>query len=51
MPILKFFDVKTKRFFKTDKYRLETIKGRKHAIAKRDGYELHRIVPHNFKGY
>jgi hypothetical protein len=42
---LSFYDVKGKTKFKTDKYRLETKKGRRFAVAKApSGIEAWRIL-------
>ncbi len=49
---LKFFDVKSKKSFRTNKFRLKMIKGRKFAIAKspfNPGMEAFRIVKKDFK--
>jgi len=50
MPKLKFYDVKGKKSFTTDKYKVVTKKGRKFAVAKApSGIEAYRIVSAGFK--
>jgi len=54
MPVLKFYDVKAKKSFRTDKYRLVTKRTRsgmrKFAVAKApSGIDSYRIVPMSFK--
>jgi len=46
MPILKFYDVKAKKSFTTDKYKIVVKKGRRFAIAKSPltGIDAYRIV-------
>lgn len=45
MPVLKFYDVKAKKKFTTDKYRIITRKGRKFAVAKApSGVDAYRIL-------
>ena len=45
MPVLKFYDVKAKKSFSTDKYKIVTKKGRKFAVAKApSGIESYRII-------
>lgn len=45
MPRLTFFDLKTKKKFTTDKFRIETRKGRRFAVAKNpSGGESWRIM-------
>jgi len=47
---LKFYDVKAKKSFMTDKYKMVTKKGRKFAVAKApSGIEAYRIVSKDFK--
>lgn len=45
MPALDFYDVKGKKKFRTDKYKLVTKKGRRFAVTKApSGIESWRIV-------
>lgn len=51
MKTLNFFDVKGKRKFNSNKYRLVNKSGRRFAIAKApSGIEAWRIVAKDFKG-
>jgi hypothetical protein len=50
MPKLNFFDVKSKKKFETDKFKLVKKSGRQFAVAKApSGIESYRIVGKNFK--
>lgn len=50
MPKLKFYDLKTKKVFHTDKYKIEMKGGRKFAIASSpSGHKSMRIVSKDFK--
>ena len=50
MEKLKFYDVKGKTSFMSDKYKVLTKKGRKFAVAKApSGIEAYRIVSASFK--
>lgn len=50
MPKLKFFDLKRKKPFTTDKFKIVTKSGRKFAVAKApSGVESYRIVSKDFK--
>jgi len=49
MPQIKFYDVKGKKTFLTDKYRLLMKSGRRFAVAKApSGIESYRIVSKDF---
>ena len=49
MPALKFFDLKARKPFTTDKFELQTIKGRRFAIAQApSGARSFRIVGKKF---
>lgn len=46
MPKLKFYDVKGKKSFSTDKYKVVVKKGRRFAVAKAPtGIDSYRILP------
>lgn len=51
MPKLKFFDVKAKKSFSTDKFVLKTIKGKRFAVATSPFSKIkaYRIVSKKFK--
>ena len=50
MVKLKFYDLKEKKSFSTDKFEIETKKGRKFAIAKSPkGNKARRFVAKDFK--
>jgi hypothetical protein len=51
MKKLKFYDLRARKSFETDKYVLKTKNGRKFAVAKTvSGKESYRIVSKDFKG-
>lgn len=50
MPKLKFFDLKSKKSFTTDKFEVITKNGRKFAVTKSpSGIEARRFVSKDFK--
>jgi len=50
MPKLKFYDLKSKKSFVTDKFDIVEKKGRKFAVANApSGIKSYRIVGKNFK--
>jgi hypothetical protein len=51
MEKLKFYDMKGRKAFTTDKYEIKTKNGRKFAVAKApSGAVAYRIVSKDFKG-
>lgn len=45
IPTLKFYDLRARKAFKTDKYKIVVKKGRRYAVAKApSGIEAYRII-------